>query len=326
MVFCITNHKLHLLNMMLTFRDFIAVIIGQIIYILGYVNKAKKKAILNNQIISIYFHNPRKKIFEKTIKWFLKNEYTFISTEQLIEIFKNKTDFPKRAVWLTFDDGFKDNLTNVVPIINKFNIPATFFIATQAIEVGYFWWTVAQKHKQLLPVKFYHLLEMDESKRMKIINDLVKHLPQQVPRETMTITDIKILSNNPLITFGSHTDHHTIVPNCTKKEFNRELENSILKLENWTGRKIKSFSFPNGDHNRNEIGILKKHNIEIATTTENDFVSLKSNMLFLPRFSLVDNGSFAENLCHMFGVWQPFIAKLKLLFRPIKSSFLYQKY
>ncbi|HET9531812.1 MAG TPA: polysaccharide deacetylase family protein, partial [Blastocatellia bacterium] len=48
---------------------------------------------------------------------------------------------PRRSVVVTFDDGYLDNLKNARPLLERYDIPATFFIAT-----GYlggereFWW------------------------------------------------------------------------------------------------------------------------------------------------------------------------------------------
>src|SRR5262245_3362663 len=48
---------------------------------------------------------------------------------------------PRGAVAITFDDGSLDNLTIASPILQEFDLPATFFITTERlIERHEFWW------------------------------------------------------------------------------------------------------------------------------------------------------------------------------------------
>src|SRR5438132_9371928 len=56
----------------------------------------------------------------------------------LLEIVKRNVcgDVPDRAVAITFDDGYRDNYEYAFPILKKFGLPATIFVATGAIDTG----------------------------------------------------------------------------------------------------------------------------------------------------------------------------------------------
>ena len=43
---------------------------------------------------------------------------------------------PRRAVCLTFDDGYGNNLRVAVPLLRKYSMPATIFLSTAYVETG----------------------------------------------------------------------------------------------------------------------------------------------------------------------------------------------
>lgn len=64
---------------------------------------------------------------------------------------------PRRAVAVTFDDGYANNLHNAKPILEQFHIPATVFITTgYLINQREFWWDELERlllEPALLPVE-----------------------------------------------------------------------------------------------------------------------------------------------------------------------------
>lgn len=48
---------------------------------------------------------------------------------------------PNKGVVITFDDGYRDNLYNARPVLDKFDVPATVFVTTDKINsTTEFWW------------------------------------------------------------------------------------------------------------------------------------------------------------------------------------------
>ena len=74
---------------------------------------------------------------------FLQKNYNIVSLDGLLS-FENKN---KSNVSITFDDGYKDNLTYALPILNELKIPATIYIITKFYEKeGSIWWWELQDY------------------------------------------------------------------------------------------------------------------------------------------------------------------------------------
>lgn len=73
-------------------------------------------------------------VFKKQLDY-LQKHYEIISIEEFEQRFKNN-DFSNREIVLTFDDGYKNNLKVVLPILKKRNLPFTVFISTEHITTG----------------------------------------------------------------------------------------------------------------------------------------------------------------------------------------------
>ena len=62
-----------------------------------------------------------------------------ISLPDFASSYQNGTA-PERAIVVTFDDGYLDNLTHALPLLKKYGVPATVFISTAYTDQDYFWW------------------------------------------------------------------------------------------------------------------------------------------------------------------------------------------
>jgi len=60
----------------------------------------------------------------------LKQRYSLISYQQLVEHVETKKPLPPRAVMLSFDDGLAESYTVARPLLLKHGIPCIFFLST----------------------------------------------------------------------------------------------------------------------------------------------------------------------------------------------------
>jgi peptidoglycan/xylan/chitin deacetylase (PgdA/CDA1 family) len=68
----------------------------------------------------------------------LRKRFTIVSLQELAVSLTNGK-LPRRAVVITFDDGYADNLFNAKPILQKYDASATIFVATGYLGHEYWW-------------------------------------------------------------------------------------------------------------------------------------------------------------------------------------------
>lgn len=302
-----------------TVRYFLGGILGFILYAFGIVHKAKKKALKSDCVTGIVFHNPGKKLFNKSINWLNRNNFKFISTQELIDYLKGEHCIPRGSIWLSLDDGWKDNIQNVIPKIQKENIPIIIFITTGPVRHNSsFWWDFAEENRNLLQknnnLEKKDLYFISEKNRRKIINSLLNIQGVKNKCNAMSIKDVSKIASNPHISIGAHTVNHPILINCTNNEIEYEINMSKKHIEEWIKEKVKTFAYPNGCFNGREKTILKDLGFDLAATCENKIINKQVDIYKIPRFVAMDKGLLIENICHMMGIWEPIINKLKDFF------------
>ena len=300
--------------MKLSIRNVFTWLLANLLIMCGFVNRAKKRAMRGDHLLSMYFHNPSKREFESCVKWLKNNGFTFLSPDDLNTIINQDLPFPKGAVLMTADDGWQGNESNLVAVAEKYQVPVTIFVSTEAVEDGAYWWAYLEKAKDInlaIPAKSSLKMIMND-KRASLINEIKRQT--KVERQAMTIEQIQKISRSKYVTIGGHTHTHPILINCRREQLYHELHISKQKLEAWTGKEINYFAYPNGDFGDREMRALHELGYKLAFTSEPHQTGSDEleHTLCLPRFGLLEGASLAENICRMTGVWKPLMLKFRL--------------
>lgn len=72
--------------------------------------------------------------FDAQMKYLVDNGYHILTPTELLDAWQSGS-VPKKPVVITFDDGHVDVYKNVFPILQKYNVHATFFITTDFINL-----------------------------------------------------------------------------------------------------------------------------------------------------------------------------------------------
>lgn len=163
--------------------------------------------------------------FEKHMVYLKKKNFKTTNFNQL------KKNEGKKII-ITFDDGYKDLMINVLPILKKYGFTATCFIVTDLLGSKNTW---------------------DRNKS------------NYFEKELMNKNDIlEWISNGMFI--GSHSHNHQDLTLLTNDAITNQLEKSKKILENITGNEIISFSYPYGKVNKKVYDVTKKI-FNVAVTT-----------------------------------------------------------
>ena len=76
----------------------------------------------------------------------LKRRFSVLSLEEFARHIEQKIPFPDSSCLITFDDGWRDNVTNALPILQRHGLPALIFLPVNYIGCRRLFWPEALTH------------------------------------------------------------------------------------------------------------------------------------------------------------------------------------
>jgi peptidoglycan/xylan/chitin deacetylase (PgdA/CDA1 family) len=70
----------------------------------------------------------------------LSRHYRFVSLQDAVDMVTGRTRVRPHSLVLTFDDGYRNNLTHALPILRRWRVPATIFVATGHVDARTPFW------------------------------------------------------------------------------------------------------------------------------------------------------------------------------------------
>jgi peptidoglycan/xylan/chitin deacetylase (PgdA/CDA1 family) len=238
------------------------------------------------------------RVFQAQMEYLAYN-YCTLDLEEAVERLRRR-DIPDNAIVITFDDGYRDNYTNAFPVLKSLSLPATVFLAVDAIGSRRVLWhdrvfsafretrvsvlkgfdsfneyplnTVAER--LLAQEKALNFIRsLDEELRISAINSLIGKLEvpdrKEVAGLMLSWKEVKAMHDGG-ISFGSHTVTHPILSKLPLERIREEIERARQLIEEKLGARVRTFAYPNGrrsDFNEITKRVLRESGHVCALTT-----------------------------------------------------------
>ncbi|MBV8380703.1 MAG: polysaccharide deacetylase family protein [Paucibacter sp.] len=221
---------------------------------------------------------------------------------------------PSRAACITFDDGYADNCSVAMPILQRHGLTATFFIASGFLNGGRMWNDTVYEAFRHAPAGTLELgalghfqvdspasrraaidavidrtkyLEMDE--RIRATEALARHCGVTPANDLMmTSEQVRELVRGSM-QVGAHTRMHPILARLSRADAMHEMAAGRAELETIIGRRVGLFAYPNGkpgeDYLPRDVELVRELGFDAAVSTAWGAARVGSDPYQLPRFT-----------------------------------------
>jgi peptidoglycan/xylan/chitin deacetylase (PgdA/CDA1 family) len=146
--------------------------------------------------------------FRDHLAWFARLRYRTLSLPDVATYLAQGKPLPPRSFIITFDDGYEDNYTVALPLLQAYGFTATVFVVSGGVGKTSAW--------------------------------------DETPAPLMTWEQIREM-HRAGITIGSHSVSHPHLPQLSIEAARREIRESRDELEQALGAAVRTFCYPYGD-------------------------------------------------------------------------------
>lgn len=256
--------------------------------------------------------------------WVLREQLRMLAAEDLSPVtvaegLEHLAHGRGHRVALTFDDGYRDNLTRALPLLEEYGARATFYLTAGWIEQRTVPWWDAVAHALSLTRRT--VLEnfagdpgpiplATRRERVRALDRLAPHfrvaLPERAARvaelrerlgveataacELATWDEARALVGTEM-EIGAHTMNHPHLTTLSSAEQEREMADSVDLIAARLGIRPRGLAYPGGDHDAVTIDAARRAGLGYAATTRAGL-----NHVDAPRLALARRG-FSEGTC-----------------------------
>ena len=265
----------------------------------GVLSRNKLNVLIYHQVVEskdpMRPSEPDVKEFEQQMA-IVARHYNVLPLSAAVKLLKENR-LPKNALCITFDDGYINNLTVALPVLRKFDLPATVFVATAFVDGDNMWndrlldlfGNTQLSTIDLSPLDKPELALGDFDNRRNLAYELIPQIKYQPFEKRITLLDELYKSNNvdeaerkmmsveqikelrdAGVEIGAHTHDHPILSSHDENVQFTQIEKSKTLLEKWLDESVDSFAYPNGkcgtDYTDQSVEAVKRAGFQCAVS------------------------------------------------------------
>ena len=230
-----------------------------------------------------------------------------ISFAQWRESGHNGAGLPQRPVLLTFDDGYRSMLTEAVPILEEFRVPAVLFACSDPIARGEMFWydaVAAMKGENAVAT----LKAASYSEWRNAYECVRQAVSADAPTAPLSPAELERLAAHPMIEIGGHSHRHPVMARAGDREQREEVVENLDALQQWTGGRPAVFAYPGGqrgtDYTAATERCLTDTGVHVAFATDEGMARPDQNPLSRPRFVMTAGLTTAHLLHRLAWLWR----------------------
>lgn len=263
--------------------------------------------------------------FDQQMGW-IKRWFNVLPLAEAIAGLRNGS-LPARPAVITFDDGYADNRTVALPILQRHGLTATFFIASGFLDGGRMWndtlietlrrcpgprldltalgldaYAVGsiEERRAAIQALIPRLKYLEPAERLRQVARIAECAGADLPDDLMmTSTQLREMARAGM-TIGAHTVHHPILARLADDEALAEMVEGKRQLAEVIDAPVRFFAYPNGkpdeDYTGAHVRIAREAGFEAALSTAWGAASSGCDLYQIPRFTPWDRSAWRFGL------------------------------
>ena len=277
---------------------------------------------------------------EWALRWVKEQNIEFVSMDEAVARLSEPSTQPFATI--TFDDGYADNLTHALPVMERLGAPFTVYVTTGMVtrEIDAWWFGLAalirSRDRIELPTaglrfecadragkrRTFRQMEAAIHKDFSLLPQVREAIKESgidcralVNHEALDEEQLQRLARHPLVTIGGHTTTHTNLARASTSAVEWEMAANRTFLQDVTGQPVRHFAYPFG-HARacgnREAEIARAVGFRTASTTRlgGVFSEHRDHLYALPRIQLACDDTPSTLRCKVDGVFRAIHSRL----------------